>query len=312
MRLSSIHLSCLAVFFGAGAPTRALSLGLAAALAGCSGRDATAVQAESVVLREQPSPARTGTVALAISAGGISVRSLRATVRDASGTILLDADRDVSSTGATFELELVVPVGVGYSLSLHAESEAGVRCTGEAEFDVVENATIVVPLSLTCEPSGGVRVVGTLTPTQACPSVGLAPLAGPVTVGETVQLSAAAPGGNPSLAWAASGGTLSSSPSATATFKCTEPGPVTLTLTATDRGCSDTASTVVECAAPADDACAGLGASCHLVDRAAAPCMTATSSATAVMPRPARSAARAASMPAAQRCARRSARSVTR
>jgi uncharacterized repeat protein (TIGR04052 family) len=283
MRLFPLHLRSLtvlfgagaptrALFFGAGAPTRALSVGLAAALVGCSGQDATAVQAERVVLPEQPSPARTGTVALAISAGGISVRTLRATVRDAVGTIILDADRDVSSTEATFELELVVPVGLGYSLTLSAENEASVRCTGEAEFDVVENATIVVPLSLTCEPSGGVRVVGTLSPSEACPSVELAALAGPVAVGETVQLSAAAPtGSTPSFAWAASGGTLSSSLSATATFKCTEPGPVTVTLTATDQGCSDTASTVVECAAPADDACAGLGSTCHVVDPGSGP-----------------------------------------
>jgi uncharacterized repeat protein (TIGR04052 family) len=283
MRLSRLHLRSFTVFFGAGAPTRALfsgagaptralSLGLAAALAGCSGQDATAVRAERVVLPEQPSLARTGTVALAISAGGISVRTLRATVRDAVGTIILDNERDVSSTEATFEIELVVPVGARYSLSLSAENEASVRCTGEAEFDVVENATIVVPLSLTCEPSGGVRVVGTLTTPEACPSVELAALAAPVTVGTTVRLAAAAPsGGNPSYAWAASGGTLASSSSATATFTCTESGPVTVTLTASDSGCSDTASTVVECTAPADDACAGLGSSCHVVDPGSGP-----------------------------------------
>src|SRR5690606_4768613 len=119
----------------------------------------------------------------------------------------------------------------------------------------LENVTTDVAVSLECEPSGGVRVVGTLTAPGACPRVELGALAAPVSVGDSVQLSAGAPlGANPSYAWAASGGALESSLSATATFTCTEPGPVTLTLTATDAGCSDTASTVVECAAADDDA----------------------------------------------------------
>jgi uncharacterized repeat protein (TIGR04052 family) len=261
MRTVSFSLRCASLTAG---------LGLAAALA-CSGQDATAVHAERALLPELPSPSRTGNVALAISAGGIRLSTLRASIRDAGGTLLHDAERNVSSSEATFELELVVPVGTGYSLALSAENDAGVRCTGEAEFDVVEDATIVVPVSLTCEPSGGVRVVGTLSP-ESCPSVELTPLAAPVTLGTTVQLSAtAAGGGSPTYAWAASGGTLASSRAPTASFKCSEPGPVTLTLTVNSEGCSDTASTVVECVAPAADACTGLGSSCHVVDPGSGP-----------------------------------------
>lgn len=257
--------------FSLRSPSLTAALGFAATLAACSGQDATAVQAERALLPELPGPAPTGTVALAISADGISLSTLRATIRDAGGSILLDAARDVSSSEATFELELVVPVGTGHSLALSAENEASVRCSGEAEFDVVEGATIVVPVSLTCEPSGGLRVVGTLSP-ELCPSVELRPLAAPVTVGATVQLSAAAAsGGSPTYAWAASGGALASALAATASFKCTEPGPVTLTLTASSQGCSDTASTVVECVAPATDACAGLGSTCHVVDPGSGP-----------------------------------------
>ncbi|HTV19246.1 MAG TPA: hypothetical protein VMG12_11260, partial [Polyangiaceae bacterium] len=260
MRIRSLHSQCITS-----------TLGLAALLAGCSGRDSTAVQTESALLPEQPS-ARTGTVALAVSAGGLDMSTLRATVRNALGTIIFDDTSDVASSEATLALELVVPVGSGYSLALGAVSTTGVRCTGEAEFDVAENTTVDVPVSLTCEASGGVRVVGTLTAPDRCPVVELGALAAPVAVGETVQLAAAAPiGGSPTYAWGASGGTLSASLTASATFKCTEPGPVTLTLTATDEGCSDTASTVVECVAAADAACAGLGSSCHVVDPGSGP-----------------------------------------
>src|SRR5690606_12661649 len=102
--------------------------------------------------------------------------------------------------------------------------------------------------------------------------VELTGLTAPVAVGDAVQLSAATPlAGNPSYAWAASGGALESSLSAAATFRCTEPGPVTLTLTATDAGCASTASTVVECAAAANDACTLLGSTCHVVDPGSGP-----------------------------------------
>jgi len=246
------------------------TLGLATLLTACSGQDSTAVQSERALLPALPSPGRSGTVALAVSGGGVEVSTLRATVHDALGALVLDRTLDVS--GAALALELVVPAGEGYSLTLSAENEAGVRCTGEADFDVVADSTIEVDISLVCEAAGGVRVVGRLTPPARCPSVELAPLEGPVAVGETVQLAATAPvGASPSYAWAASGGTLTTSLSAAASFKCTEPGSVTLTLTATDEECSTTASAVIECSAPADDPCAGLGSTCHVVDPGSGP-----------------------------------------
>lgn len=245
---------------------------LAAALSGCSGQDATAVQRANALSPGSESPERTGTVALAISAGGVDLRTLHVTLRDARGDVVLDDAREVSSSEALLELELVIAAGNGYSLSLSAENEARVRCSGQAEFDVLENATIDVPVTLVCEAAGGVRVVGTFTPPVRCPAVELVALASPVAVGETVQLAAAAaPGASTTRVWAASGGRLSSSLSGAASFECTEPGPVTLTLTATDDGCSDTASTVVECAAAADDPCAGLGSGCHVVDPGSGP-----------------------------------------
>lgn len=251
-------------------PSRSLTL--AALLAGCSGQDSTAVQLESAVLPGLPEAAHTGTVALAIASGGVSVRSVRYTVRGSSGTLLIDAAREVSSSEATLVLDLRVPVGSGYSLALEAEGEGGIRCSGGAEFDVLENLTTDVAVSLQCEPSGGVRVVGSLVAPGACPAVELTGLTAPVAVGDAVQLSAATPlAGNPSYAWAASGGALESSLSAAATFRCTEPGPVTLTLTATDAGCASTASTVVECAAGANDACTLLGSTCHVVDPGSGP-----------------------------------------
>ncbi len=241
------------------------SLALATLLAACSSQDATVLASERPLSPESQGSQRSGTVVLAITSGGVDVSSLRLTVTNADGSVVIDLTREVLSSDAV-AVELDVPVGTDYTLALTAESEGSVRCSGQAGFDVLEGATIEVPVLLGCEASGGVRVVGTLLAPERCPAVELPPLAAPVLVGDTVQLAATASGGSPSYAWASSGGTLESSLAASARFTCTEPGPVTLTLTATDGQCSDTASAVVECAAAAPDACAGIGSSCHVVD----------------------------------------------
>jgi uncharacterized repeat protein (TIGR04052 family) len=110
--------------------------------------------------------------------------------------------------------------------------------------------------------------VGNLFPASSCPDVELLPLAAPVPVGETIQLRAtSALAEGVSYAWAASGGSLQDSRSAAASFSCTEPGLVTLTLTANQAGCTDVASVEVDCQPAAEGgACAGLGSNCHVVD----------------------------------------------
>lgn len=243
---------------------------LALLLAACSSQDATVLAAERPLSPGSASDQRTGNVRLAVTTGGVGLSSLRLTVTDARGSVVIDLTRDVQSSDA-LAIELDVPVGTGYTLILAAVSEGAVRCSGQANFDVLEGTSREVPVELGCEPSGGVRVVGTLLAPERCPVVELPALPTSVLVGETVQLTATASGGSPSYAWASSGGTLESSLSASARFTCSEPGPVTLTLTATDGACSETESTVVECTAAALDACAGLGSSCHVVDPGSGP-----------------------------------------
>lgn len=243
-----------------------------ALLGACSGQDATRIEVEQPLLGEERPAGAVGNVTLAVTSGGIDLSSLAFTLRDAGGRVIAEESLDVSESAATVAVALDVPPGEGYALTLVAESATEIRCTGTAEFDVVAGSTVEVPIELACEASGGVRVVGTLTPASACPSVELAPLSAPVPVGERVSLSAApSSAGEASYAWASSGGQLDGSLTASAGFTCTEAGPVTLTLTATQGTCSDTASVVVECAAASGGACAGLGSNCHVVDPGSGP-----------------------------------------
>jgi uncharacterized repeat protein (TIGR04052 family) len=239
--------------------------GLLSLLVACSSQDATLLT-DADALRPQ-----TGRVSLALTTGGVDVARLAYSVRDTGGRLVADGAREAG--GDELRLDLDVPAGVGYSLSLTATSPGGVDCAGEARFDVAADARLELSIDLVCEPAGNVAVTGTLLSPDACPDVTLAPLAAPVAVGESVRLQAGADAAGRAItyAWASSGGSLEGALSAAATFTCTEPGPATLTLTATLDTCSDTASAVVECVAAAASACSDLGSTCHVVDPGSGP-----------------------------------------
>ena len=248
-------------------PIRFALSGLLSLLAACSSQDATLLT-DANALQPQPDAGR---VTLALTTGGVDVARLAYSVRDAGGRLVADGVREAG--GDELRLDLDVPAGAGYSLSLTATSAGGVECVGEARFDVVANVTLELSVDLVCEPAGAVAVTGTLLSPDACPVVALAPLAAPVAVGESVRLQAGADAAGRAItyAWASSGGSLDGALSPEATFTCSEPGPATLTLTATLDTCSDTASTVVECVAAAVSACSDLGSTCHVVDPGSGP-----------------------------------------
>jgi uncharacterized repeat protein (TIGR04052 family) len=244
----------------------ALGLGLSGLLVACSSSDETLLSSS-----EGLRPAGAGRVALSLGTGGIAVDRLHYVLRDAAGAVLRDAT--IALEEAAARLELDVPVG-SHSLALSAVGAGGVECSGEAIFDVIADATLQVPVELVCEASGRVTVTGSLFAPEDCPSVALAGLDSPVALGESVQLHAAAElAGDAGInyAWASSSGALEGALASTATFTCTEAGPVTLTLTASLAGCTDTASTVVQCANAEAAVCSSLGSNCHVVDPGSGP-----------------------------------------
>jgi hypothetical protein len=75
-------------------------------------------------------------------------------------------------------------------------------------------------------------------------------------VGRAVTVTATAPNGTEAgmsvLSWSALSGTFSDPSASTTSFVCTAPGPVTITLKATQERCSETLDASVTCLAPAD------------------------------------------------------------
>jgi hypothetical protein len=104
---------------------------------------------------------------------------------------------------------------------------------------------------------GGGRIIGTGTVTN-CPTitwVSIVPNELDVGAGGEATLSAMATapfGGIPVLLWSAPTGTFGDPTAATTTFQCTAPGMVTVTLTASDQGCSTQQSGVITCLASGD------------------------------------------------------------
>ena len=107
-----------------------------------------------------------------------------------------------------------------------------------------EAATTMCELNLTMTNAGVIR----------CPdltAVRVGPDAAPV--GGTVAVIATAAGvidaGTTLFAWSAPSGSFGSPSSPVTTFMCTAPGTVTITIAATQEGCSEAMSTTVDCVA---------------------------------------------------------------
>jgi hypothetical protein len=102
---------------------------------------------------------------------------------------------------------------------------------------------------------GGGRIVGTGTVTN-CPTItwmSIVPSELDLGAGGQATLTAMATapfGGVPTLAWSAPSGTFGDPTAGTTTFQCTEPGAVTVTVTATYQGCTAQQSGVITCLAP--------------------------------------------------------------
>jgi calcineurin-like phosphoesterase family protein len=169
----------------------------------------------------------------------------------------------VINVGSSTTLTAVVgglPAGVGYSISIAATTVGGAdTCAGSTSFAVTAGATTAVNVHLTCHEAlqaGSVSVNGTI---NICPTLGgITALPGEAVVGGSVSLAVSASdadNGPAPLAyhWTASSGTLDDADVATPTFTCVFPGPVTLTVAASDgdpsTACTATGNVQITCSA---------------------------------------------------------------
>ncbi len=198
-----------------------------------------------------------GSVDLALVEGGVTLTSVSYTIVgpngfSKSGTI------NVSSSSKVSAVIGGLPAGNGYSITLSAAGTDGTTtCGGSATFDVTAHAITTVVVTFDCHESpktGTVAVNGKL---NICPVAdGISANPADVAVGFPVELAIAAhdsdSGPSPlAYSWTAASGSFSNPTSASPTFVCNAPGPVTLTATASDGdstpGCASALSLVVTC-----------------------------------------------------------------
>jgi hypothetical protein len=151
-----------------------------------------------------------------------------------------------------------LPAGSGFNIQLNATTTDGqTSCTGSAGFTVTAHMTTAVSVHLTCHEAartGSVAVNGVL---NVCPVAdGISASPSDILVGFPTALAIFAhdtDGGPSPLAyhWSAPSGSFSDASSATPSFVCSTPGPVTLTVSVSDGdpavGCADSLSVVVTC-----------------------------------------------------------------
>jgi hypothetical protein len=201
-----------------------------------------------------------GSLNFALVDGGVTLTSINYVISgpngfSKSGTI------DVASSTTVSGVIGGLPAGSGYTITLSATSTDGTTtCGGSAGFNVVAHAVTSVGVTLDCHQApktGSVLVNGTL---NICPVAdGISANPADIKPGFPVALAISAhdsdSGPSPlSYSWAASSGTLNNPNTATPTFVCTSPGPVTLTATVSDgdpsAACLDALSVVVTCEPP--------------------------------------------------------------
>jgi hypothetical protein len=198
-----------------------------------------------------------GSVDIALVAGGVTLNSVSYTLTgpnnfSSPGTI------NVASSTTLTTIIGGIPAGNGYSIALSATGTDGSTCGGSsASFNVTAGAVTAVSVTLDChQPSktGSVSVNGTI---NVCPVAdGITATPAETTVGTPVTLTAVAHdadnGPSPlAYSWSAPSGSFTGGTTATPTFVCGTPGPVTLSVSVSDgdplSSCAATASVVVTC-----------------------------------------------------------------
>ena len=201
-----------------------------------------------------------GEIGLNLSVAGVSLNSANYVIIGPAAYTKSGAINLANSTTLSAVIG-GIPVGNGYSITISATaSDGSTSCAGSASFNVLAHSTSVVPIHLACRQTsrtGSVMLSGTV---NVCPVVD-AVSANPseVLVGSSLAVSAVAHDADAAPAalsyhWSASSGSFSDAASATPSFKCSVPGSVTLTVSASDGDanptCADTSSVQVKCSIP--------------------------------------------------------------
>jgi hypothetical protein len=216
---------------------------------GCSGPSASPSAANDTE--------EAGSVSLALVDGGVTLTSVSYTIVGPNGFTSSGAI-NVAASSALSAVIGGLPAGTGYSITLSATGTDGTTtCGGSATFSVTAHSTTTVSVALDCHQpakTGSVALNGML---NICPVAdGISANPADVAVGFPVALAIAAHdsdnGPSPlAYAWTATSGSFSDPTSASPTFVCNTPGPVTLTASVSDGdstpGCTDTLSVVVTC-----------------------------------------------------------------
>jgi|GEM_PF-922421 len=186
--------------------------------------------------------------------GGTVIGSIAYTV---SGPVNRAGTFDVSHSATISGTVSGLSAGA-YTVNLTATaSGGGTTCGGMATFSIVAHQTTPVTVHLLCHESsraGSVLVTGDL---NICPVIdGISASPSEVVVGSTLTLGSLAHDTDAlpaalTYAWSASSGSLSSATAQNPTFKCTQPGSVTISLTVSDgdaaAGCADLQTVPVLC-----------------------------------------------------------------
>ena len=108
-----------------------------------------------------------------------------------------------------------------------------------------------------CGGNDAAAACDTFVDASRCPdlsSLQVGPSSAPVggSVAVTAVVASGRAGEIPALAWSATSGTFANAGSAVTTFTCAEPGAVTVTVMATEDGCSETLTASVTCLGAGD------------------------------------------------------------
>jgi hypothetical protein len=205
--------------------------------------------------------AGTGEVGFALQLpSGTSIESVGYVITGPMG-FLRDGAIDVSTSTKLTAVIGGIPAGSGYQITLTATTTDGLTaCTGSAAFDILPGKIAAATVLMTCHEerrTGSVLVDGRLNICPTIDAVGATPAE--VQVGSSVALSSSAhdsdAGPSPlSFGWTSSDGSFSDPAAQRPTFRCTNPGTVTLHLTVSDgdpaASCADTATTQIICTPP--------------------------------------------------------------
>jgi uncharacterized repeat protein (TIGR04052 family) len=221
---------------------------------------------------------RHGTVTLNLrTADGQTINTVSYVVTNAAGEVVVSDVLNVRSPYATISVEISLPAGAGYTITMTTTTVEGSSCQGSATFAVIAGQKVPVSLTLDCgggsgEEGNGHVVVDAevVSGGGSCPEISTATV-GPLTVGvgDAIALNASSSSAGVSFSWSSTSGVIAAPTAASTTLTCTAVGPAEVTLTVSDgESCSDSETFSVNCV---QNLCGDLGRNCHVVDPGSGP-----------------------------------------